>query len=224
MRRARYHSLSALAAFALLGPGCGFDIVSQETLGGVVVATVHSPTADFARYKTFAIVDKVGLVTDDVGVTVKYVDAPAVLAQITADLEGRGFVKVAEIDPVNPPVTPPLADLAVNATALEATRTESAYWISFDGYWGPGFWGYPGYAWHYPWEWPTISYQVGTLLIEIADLRNPLPVGGPMGGRLESLWASASYGVAAGEAGYDAQRVLDSIDRAFSQSPYIQTK
>ena len=100
MRRARYHSLSALAAFALLGPGCGFDIVSQETLGGVVVATVHSPTADFARYKTFAIVDKVGLVTDDVGVTVKYVDAPAVLAQITADLDDQyrnGRLRIAAL-------------------------------------------------------------------------------------------------------------------------------
>jgi hypothetical protein len=207
-----------IAALALLAQACGYDITTRESQSGVAVATYRSPGVGFASYRTFAIVSRVALVSDDPRAPA--VTATGVLERVTARLEASGFGKAGEIDPASPPSTPPAADLAVNVTALDSTRTDPAFWLGNPGHPGPASWGHPGSGWSYPWSWVPISFQPGTLLIEVFDLKSA--PSSP--GSIAALWASVAYGVSAGGGAYDTALVLDSIDRAFDQSPYLGTR
>jgi hypothetical protein len=206
--------VAPLAALAVLSGGCGYDILTQGATAGGAVATYHAPGVSFRSYSTFAIVDKVGLVTDSPsGPT--YLSAPGLLAQITSDLQARGFQKVADIDPANPPTTPPAADLSINVTALAATRETSAFWVGYGGYWEPAAWGYPSDVWHYPWTWVPLASRTGTLLVEMGDLRNA------SNGQIDVVWAALGYAVSTDGQIYDTTLVYRAVDQAFAQSPYL---
>jgi hypothetical protein len=212
MRRFR-RLVASLAAAAALS-GCGSDVLTQGATTGGVVATYHAPGVSFGSYSTFAIVDKVGLVTDSApGPT--YVSAPGLLGHITSDLEARGFLKVADVDPTSPPATPPAADLAINVTALEATQQTFGSWAGYGGYWGPAGWGYPSDVWGYSWTWVPITYKTGTLLVEMGDLRNE------SNGQIGVVWTALGYAVSSGNQVYDTSLAYKAVDQAFAQSPYL---
>ena len=60
-----------------------------------------------------------------------------------------------------------------------------------------------------------VSYDVGTLLVEMVDPNNPGP-----DQRLPSVWNMAMYGVLGAKSGVQA-RLEKGIDQAFTQSPYL---
>lgn len=223
LRRGTRRSVRAAGVLAVATAisACANDVRSQEIPAGIVVATYRAPGVDLAARTTFAIVTKVGVVSDD-GSAPSPVAAPALVAAVVANLEARGFVKAAEIDPASPPPTPVVADLAVNLTALDSDRAEQAYWVGSSAHTRPSAWGYPGYAWAYAWDWAPIAPLRGTVIVEITDLIAAVPGGGPGASPLAVGWAAFGYGVARGVASYDTVAVLESIDRAFAQSPYLQ--
>ncbi len=220
MRRSTGYAVATLGLAAVVATACGFDISTQEAQRSVPVATYQAPGVDFTSYRTFAIVKSVGEVVDATAGTPS-VTAPDVLTLVTASLQARGFQEAAQVDPTQPPATPIAADLAVNVTALESTRTDPPYWTALSGYSTPAAWGYTGYDWRYPWQWYPIAFRSGTLLVEIADLKNAPPPGSSS--QIDVVWASVSYGVAS-NADYETSRVSESITRAFDQSPYLQTR
>jgi len=214
MRQPSRRVVAPLAALAALSFGCGYDILTQGGTAGGAVATYNAPGVSFRSYTTFAIVDKVGLVTDSSsGPT--FVSAPGLLGHITSSLQARGFQKAADIDPTTPPATPPAADLSINVTALEATKETPAYWVGYGGYWEPAAWGYPSDAWSYPWTWVPLAYKAGTLLVEMGDLRNA------SNGQIDVVWAALGYAVSADGQIYDTPLVHQAVDQAFAQSPYL---
>lgn len=223
LRAGTRRSVCAAGLFAMVSAisGCANDVRSQEIPAGVVVATYRAPGANLAARTTFAIVTKVGVVSDD-GSVASPVAAPSLIASVVANLEARGFVKAAEIDPASPPPTPVVADLAVNLTALESDRAEQAYWVGSSTHTKPSAWGYPGYVWAYGWEWTPIAPRRGTVILEITDLTAAVPGGEPGSSPLAVGWAAFSYGVSPGPSSYDTAALLESVDRAFSQSPYLQ--
>src|SRR5512141_1436216 len=95
--------------------------VSGHVPAGVVVATYRSPGAALGARRTFAIVTKVGVVSNDPSAVP--VASPSLLASVTSHLEARGFVRTAEVDPTAAPIVPVVADLAVSVTALETDGT-----------------------------------------------------------------------------------------------------
>ncbi len=214
-------SAHALVALATGAAACGYDITTQDLPSGVTVATYRAQGADFSTYATFAIVSEPGLVTNDLTASGK-AKAPGLMALITSRLEARGFQKVGEIDPTQPLSTPALADLAVNVTALEADKTDAAYWLGYAGHAAPASWGYAGYGWSYPWDWVPVSFATGTLLIEIADLKNA-PAGSSTNPALRVMWTSASHRASIEPGVYDTNQVFESVNRAFDQSPYLAT-
>ncbi len=206
----------ALGAAALLAGSCGYDITTREMVTSGTVATYRAPGASFASYATFAMVSRVGLVTD-ASPAPAFATAPALLGRVASLLEARGYLRAADVDPTSPPAAPVAADLAVNVTALEAAQGAPAYWSGHPGHWQPEVFGRAGDTWVYPWSWVPIPPRTGTVLVELADLR------AASGGEVEVVWAALGYGVSAGADAYDSVSVLDAVDRAFAQSPYLGT-
>ncbi len=182
------------------------------------MVTYRAPAVAFGGFTTFARASRIGLVTDaEPGKF--FADAPNLLAALDAHLAARGFVKVAEPDPANPPPSPPDADVMVNVTALATAGAAAGYWAAFAGYSQPADLGVPGYDRAYPWSWLPVTFLPGTLLVEISDLRDRT-AGSP--GQIEVAWAALGYGVApAGE--WDAAPVSAALDQAFAQSAYLRT-
>ncbi len=220
-RRPERVAVAGLLAIASALSACANDVRSQEIPAGIVVATYRAPGVDLAARRTFAIVTKVGVVSDD-GSVPSQVAAPALVSSVVSHLEARGFVKAAEIDPASPPPAPLSADLAVNLTALDSDRAGQEFWLASPAYSKPSAWGYPGYLWAYGWEWTPIAPPRGTVLVEIADLTAAVPGGDPGASPIVVAWAAFSYAVSPGTTNYDTALVLESVGRAFSQSPYLQ--
>jgi hypothetical protein len=174
----------------------------------------------FGGLTTFAQASRVGLVTQGQQGKV-FAVAPGLLAEVTSQLEARGFQKIEDLDPASPPAATPAADLAVSVTALDAVGTDGGYWLDYAGYTVPQDLGLPGFDWAYTWPWVPVTFQPGTLLVEVSDLRDRVPgSGGP--GQITVVWAVLAYGVAPSGT-WEGPAAAAAIDRAFAQSPYLAT-
>jgi hypothetical protein len=187
--------LLAAAVLAALS-GCYMEVPS-EVVEGRVVATRRDPGADFGAFATFRINPSWTVYDDDNPDGVPVALPTQIEARIRQNLEDRGYVE----DLVNPP------DLGVQVTAI----------IGQIDVWYPGYWCDPYWGYCYGWG-TSYSYQVGTMVMELIDLADATP-----GGDAAILWDATSYGVLFGPPiEYDLPNLLESVDRAFAQSPYIQ--
>lgn len=135
----------------------------------------------------------------------------AILASIRTNLTNLGWQEITNVAAERP-------DVVVLTAVLEQTNTGVAYsdWWGSWGYW-PG-WpiGYgPDWFWGYPVNAVTFQYETGTLLIVMLDLAH----GDPTLRRVPILWAAALNGVV--EIATPAD-VLDGVNQAFVQSPYLE--
>lgn len=86
------------------------------------------------------------------------------------------------------------------------------------GWWGPG-WGGCYYC-YYP---PTISYQsydIGSVILDLVDARkfvNDVPPN-----EITPSWVAINRGLISSNSEFNAQRVIDGINKAFNQSPYLK--
>lgn len=204
--------LAALAAVVGVAAGCGQDTVSPEVLTGTAVITYRDPAVDFGAYSTYAITSKL-TIFEEVNGEPRYTfaSAPEILAAIQVNMADRGFVLVAVVDPELPPSVPPDADLAVNPVVLRGTQF--AYYPC--DWWD--WWGYPGYGCDLAWGW--VPYRVGTLIVPLADLRNPPPEPGTW----SLVWTGAGYSVLTPATEANVQIAIDAVNQAFAQSPYLKT-
>ncbi len=207
------YRVTILAVLSLAFAGCS-DNVSSTVVTGTSVITYRDPAADFGAYRTYAITNKLAVYQEVVGIPVySFVPAPAIFAAINANMAARGYVMEAVIDPENPPLVPPNADLALNPVVLQVARS-AAYpcdWWSW--------WSYPDYGCNSPWTW--VPYTVGTLLLPLADLRNPPPPGNEAA--FDVIWAGASYAVLPPGGSVTGLTAVESVNQAFAQSPYLVT-
>jgi hypothetical protein len=198
--------LFIISMFALWG--CyphGPDYVEEMD----VVLTSHKDY-DFASKATYAMPDKIVKVTGNLleGEDPSFIpDATAqkILARIETNMSTLGWQRVAIS--ANP-------DLLLAPASWETTTVY--YWYDYWYYWWGGY--YPGWGWggYYP---PVYydSYTTGTLLMTLID-KNVLGANGnPV-----TQWSGAVSGIMTGT--YDATRMNTAIDKAFTQSPYLNTK
>jgi hypothetical protein len=198
-------SLSAAAA-------CGVDTPSSEVTLGTAVLTYHDPAANFGSYTTYAIVSQLSIYQEITGQpSVIYQPAPEILGAVEANLNARGYVKVASIDPANPTPPPAGTDLAVVVAALQGVS-----YIFYPCDWWPG-WGYPGTGCDLPYEF--IPYRTGALLIELGDLKNAAATAP----NIRIPWSAVAYAVLTPEAATNTQKAVDAVNQAFEQSPYLHT-
>jgi hypothetical protein len=194
--------LLAIAASAALA-GCGSSGAPDEVVYGVAVYTQPTSGATFAQGTYF--------VDPTVTVRVNGVEKPGgdpmpneVKAAIDAGMVAAGYTAAAD-----------LASADVGLKLGYATGTVDYY---YSGGWCDIYYGW--YGCYYP---PVYagSYRFGVAFLSMTDLANPPATGAPYPG----LWFSAMYGVladyAVGGAAYNTALLVQGINRAFDQSPYL---
>jgi hypothetical protein len=189
-----------VVAAALLASCYGYG-APDEVVFGEAVLTQPKPAYDFTPLTTYYLDPKVKVVNDT---TSEEVDIPGGLkGVIDNNMVKYGWAAVDTIGAGGKPD----ADVRLKVFVLKGTGA-----VYYPGYWCD-YWVYYGcyYDWYY-----AGSYKFGTVIMDMGDLTQP--VAEP----LKSLWVGAVYGVATGAA-YDTQRILDGVNRAFNQSPYLET-
>ena len=89
------------------------------------------------------------------------------------------------------------------------------YWYSW-GYWG----GYPGWGWYYPPYLGSASFQQGTVVWQLHDLRGDDDPSDPEA-RPPLNWVGALNGALSSSASTTHSEIRSGIKQAFAQSPYI---
>jgi len=176
-----------------------------------ITYTNYSPTFDFKAQNTYALPDSVVIITGDLaeGEQPSMVDpqyGDQIISRIRQNMNNRGWTEVAATE--NP-------DVVVLPSAIKTLNVDAYYY--YGGYWG---WYYPyyGYGWYYPGYYPTYtSYTTGSLVIQMNVPNDLSPTE-----NIPVVWLSVFNGLLEGAESSIAVRVNNSIDQAFTQSPYLQ--
>lgn len=216
----------AVVAMSSVMPSC-FPNGPESPEDFDIVVTAFDDDTDFNLLTTYALADSVPIVTDPENPNQPKTQ-PAlpdsiqqlILNTIEANMNNYGWTR--EIDPNN---NPPDVTLVVGVSENEQYGAYVSYdWYNYYGGWYIGWGGYgPGVGWGvgYPWVpsstyfTQTYSYTVGTLLIEMLDLKNP----DTQNMVVKALWVGALNGLMSST--NSEQRVTDGIDQAYLQSPFL---
>ena len=199
-----------LAVLAACAPDTGLNSVDDYD----VVVTLYDKTADFGAISTYLMPDSIVHFEDDQNpgkaLSREYDDL--ILERVEYNLQAIGYRK--ETDPEN---REPDLYVLVSAT--------SSLWYAAGYSWWPrwGWWPYwPGGSSDWIFMGPyygggrTYQFSTGTLLVDMADNRDVEEDEDPPG-----IWTGAINGILEEGSSSSAQRLVDLIDRAFYQSPYL---
>ena len=198
----RYVRSSAPVVLALLvWLGCYPERGQQTTYDAVF--TAQDTTTNWGTAATFSLADSVVHLVepgDPDNVTRQFDDD--ILARVRLNMIQAGYTEVT---------TPTTADLNV-VTLVAAGTFTGYYWDYWCSYYG---WYYPAWGCYYPPYWYSYEFQVGALLIGIADNRRFAANRAPM------VWAAVATGLMG--SGATLVRIQNAIDQAYDQSPYIDS-
>lgn len=185
---------------------------ADDLSGQFVVVTNYDQGADFKSYQTFVLPDYVGLISDATNDSIldpTYGDQ--ILASLKTHLEQRGYTAV----PNNGQADIGVAAVALRDIDIYASGWYPGYWWGYPG-WGGCYWYYCGWYPYYPPYYSIYVYETGSLIIELVDLKNKMN----QDHRLPVLWTNWNGG-ALGSSATNLENALNSIDQAFTQSPYL---
>lgn len=198
--------------FPLLS-GCGVEPDLNDLTQNMLVQTSFLDNIDFSNYTSFAIPpDTLGYVSNasqDTLVVGRY--AADVVSKISFRMAKAGYVLT---DKKNEP------DLGVSAYVLDnqgfyQTVSYPNYMFGYPGYGYSGFYNYGfGGFYGYPLV-QNFSYQTGTLVIEIIDLKNLTP-----DKKYQVVWVAKIGDLY--NSPDPSSKVLEAVDQAFDQSPYLK--
>lgn len=179
-----------------------------------LVYTTPGKDVNFAPYKTYYIADSL-LVMDssDKPQYSQSGDALELIERVRNNMDDYGYVYTSDRDE---------ADLGVQMTFVVKTERFVKYynnpywWLDYPGYWLPGFWG-DWYGFYYPYP-ISYTYSTNALIIDMVNLNSPQG----KDEKLEVIWSSYIGGPAGYSLSSDIDRMEDSIDQAFVQSPYLK--
>jgi hypothetical protein len=185
----------ALAA-ALLA-ACGGYGAPDEVVYGEAVYSQGRPNSEFRPLGTYFL-DPTVKIVEDTQITPDPTPMPAEIKNaIDTNMAALGWT----------PADLATADAAINVSLLRGTGQ-----VYYPGYWCD-YYSYGGcyYSWYY-----AGSYRFGSVITEMIDLSVAEPA------QAQVLWTSQVYGVATTPQ-YDLVRVVSGLNRAFAQSPYLDT-
>jgi len=209
-----YSAPSALLILVMSLAGCSLRPDLGDLVKNMVVQTSAAENIDFSKYVTFAMPqDTLGLisnVTQDTLITGNY--ARVTTEKMVEEFLDAGFSRVnKDQDP----------DLGVNAFILDNQGVFQSYsyspgFLGYPGYYYPGYFGYGGFGGYngYPII-QNFSYQTGTMVIELVDLKNRTP-----DNKLQVVWVAKIGDVYTSDDGLGI--MVKSINQAFEQSPYLK--
>lgn len=173
-----------------------------------IVYTNYDPDYDFNAQQSFALPDKIMMITDQLvngkdTIFVKDEFAGPILARLRKNLQEYGWV---ETEISNNP------DVLIAPAVYELTNYSYDWWPYYDWWYDPY---YPGGGWYYPY--PVVTgYSTGTLVINMVDPNN---VGA--NDRPVVAWVSAINGLLQGSVSNYQARIEKGIDQSFIQSTYL---
>jgi hypothetical protein len=182
-----------------LSASCDYGGAPDEVLFGEAVLTQPATGRDFKPLATYYL-DPTVKVMGDTLIATEQPMPDAVRSAIDANMARLGYTAA-------PLSGAGKADVGLKMSLLRGTAD-----VYYPGYWCD-YWSY--YGCYYDWTYAG-SYNFGTAILEMGDLS------APDGTRLPILWLSAVYGVAT-SATLDVSRAVDGLNRAFAQSPYLDT-
>jgi len=210
-KRTCFAALTVLSLGLLLLAGCAKDALNHLTAEeSRVYITNRDSTADFSSYKTYSIVDSVAVIQNNQQYDHELTAGDVQLLQdIKTQMAARGYVLVNSND--NP-------DLGINVSLISNSYVNVVQypldWWDMPGYWGGGYWGYPGYDYYFP---PTFGYyqtREDIMTIDLIDLKNATKEG-----QLAGIWNATLRG----EQVLNPDNYPSEVKAVFDQSPYLKT-
>jgi hypothetical protein len=203
------HAGGAWAALALTAACVASPTNVPADNIGWVTTLVDSATPALASARTFALPDTV-VALPGYG-TIDHAADQDIVAHIREHFVTLGWTEVRE------PGDLPHVLIVVGAMRATEVGVSYSYWY---GAWGAmPYWGStadPSWTWGAPVAAVPYTYEVGTLLVTMVDLRTPHSETK----RVPVLWVAAVNGVLTDAA--FLPRAVTGIDQAFTQSPYLR--
>ena len=207
-------AVALIIAAALVLCSCGLDSGFNSVADFDVIVTLYDDEADFGAIQTYAMPDSVAYLGDDEnrsgGSRDEGIYDQLILDELAANLEAIGYVR--EEDPENNG-----ADVVV---LPGVTSTEWEVWVSNPWY----DWGYWGYYSDYYYYYPPCSgcgnsytFTTGSLLVTMED-RN---AANEEDQTIPVIWAAGMNGLVEGSTSSISSRIIEGIEQAFAQSPYL---
>ncbi|MCI0451610.1 MAG: DUF4136 domain-containing protein [Candidatus Latescibacteria bacterium] len=198
-------ALALAAAAGSCYPGDQLTVEDSD-----IIVTLYDPDADFAAMQSYAMPDTIVHVVQDGGIDdISRAYDDDVLTQVASNMGALGFTRETD---------PNLADVFVLVSVAANDQ------VGYTGYpWGD-YWGWyypysPGWGWgYYPWYGgggTVYTYRSGTVFMQMID---PAAADSSLS-LVPTIWIGALNGLVEGDA--VEERILDGIDQAFAQSPYL---
>ena len=200
-----------LAIMGLMIASCSkYPTYDVNTSDLDMVWTNYDDASDFTQYKTYYVADT--LLIDSTATPEEKAEIQeyyeSILAEVNANMQALNYVRVdSSADP----------DIGMGISIVTRTNhvISYSYW-----YYYPGYWGWPGYGYYYPWGTYLGSYEEGALIIDMVDLKNIDTINK----KINVMWAALIGGVLTGRGStVISQRLIGGIDQAYVQSPYLGT-
>ncbi|MFL5730914.1 MAG: DUF4136 domain-containing protein, partial [Cytophagaceae bacterium] len=91
---------------------------------------------------------------------------------------------------------------------------------AYSGYASPAFYGFPGYGYAFPPYYAYYEIDVGSISIEMFDLKTARTSGG---NKINVIWSAVLAGsLTDSTSGNNNDRIVKAITGAFDQSPYLK--
>ena len=200
------------STLALLAVACHKEPYPQDADGEFLVYTEPAKDVNFAEFQTFDIADSLLVIGQSE--KPQYSQSNNALALIQAyrtNMEKAGYIYT----PSNPD-----ADLGIQLTYIIKTERYVQYynndpywWLDYPGYWPSGYWG-NWYGWYYPYP-VSYTYTTNAFVAERVDLNTE------EGKALKIVWSCYIGGPAGYSTQDDVNRMVNSVNQAFAQSPYL---
>jgi hypothetical protein len=200
---------------AAVAMGCypgGAEYVSDTD----IVVTDYNESFNFANKRTYFLPDTVQFTTNDDDLDLRPADEEALLEEIHNQMESRGYVYTA-----GDATSAPDFFMAVEVSAI--SRSGGA-WVPGPWYpWYPPGWGWgSGWGWYYPpGYYVPYEYATGTVIVFLSDPNNPVTEAGET--NIPLVWTAVLNGLLGTSAGTTQSRIVNGVQQAFDQSPYLES-
>lgn len=156
--------LFPLFMLAMIVTSCEKDPDMNKLDSDYSVYTDYDNSVHFNEFSTYYLPDSI-LVPDN-SLKANYwkdENAQNIISAVAHEMEQKGYVRTEDKEKANVGIQLSYAQQRIQMT--------TGGW--YGGWWDAGFWGpYWGGGWYYPYP-VTYSYDTGTLIMEMVDLRQP---------------------------------------------------
>lgn len=208
----------------IISTSCKKDPDMDKLDNDYLVETNYKQGTDFASKSTYFINDTVYVIGGNGDQKIQKWDyetnanAKAIINTIKDNMSAKGYKN--QTDTVG-------VDLGIQVTYFENLEYFTQfynYWWDYWDYWGGGwYWDYYPY-YPYPVYPITYSYQVGSLEIDMIDNKaKPVTINNKKIVK-PVIWNSYATGLNSGNEQFDQKLIVQSINKSFAQSPYLQHK